>query len=411
MLNLALAGVLAGLAPMALAQHQQGGSGNAPAGAQTQPAGSGAGTPAAATSAIPTDPDAQDVAVPDGDWLSLDQASQAAFRRMAKACGVGFDGGPQVLANFVLTRFADTPALQAKDFVALVHVVQFSGSTVGTDCWYVAGKPAMVPAPSVRSGVLAISTGTRIYGSRNVGVLFVHLDRNTEGFQQPGDIPVVYRAIPKKKTPINVQNLLGILQFAGLQGKETRSYWGHGLIQGVPAPSDITVFGVDSTGTQNKEHLVGKKLLIDNEGNYYWDASIGVPVTKLTSLQYSDTNQQFSPKVINNQTAYGLIDIYLFNLIARKPVDLKDAKAGYYPRIVAGPGVTGHPGDRFMVGGGLGIKEIQVFAGIAFTRADRLDPTAPANTATPQITQFYHSNLVIGLNIPVFQAIKSKAKK
>ncbi len=300
---------------------------------------------------------------------------------------------------------------------AIVHLVKFSGDT-HRDRWLLFNRS---------KGKVTASSDTRIMGSKRVAVVFVHLgvdvtiekleEVETEGVRKvaktaiaPFDAAsalyanVEYRAIAKPKLPINIQRLLGLLKIAaGLaQGEErlatrTMAMLGFGVYTDMPVPSDLTVFGVRVGDTPQG---FGRPITYDNEGKYFWDASVAVPINKITLLDYDEENGTFTPKVINKQSIYGVIDIYPF------PVDIKAGTMRWLvPRAMVGIGMTGRPGENFLLAGAFGIKEFQVFIGSAFANQRVLKPGAdPANGEN--YTQRYASRLTYGINVPVLSALK-----
>ena len=248
--------------------------------------------------------------------------------------------------------------------------------------------------------IIELSEDTRIFGVKSLAVIFVHVNATINADSDPetqfGD--VAYRVIAKAKLPQNISDLLGLLQVAvGLfnaTAQETRvSYIGFGLITTVPTPSDVTIFGVESnagTGPNRRGlQLVGQSRKYDNEGKYWWDISLGVPVNKLSLVTFSQDNQTFTPKTINKQSVYGMVNIFLH------PVDLKHVE--YIPHPVVGLGLTGRPGENFMFGGAWGIPQLQGFFGRAYAAR-----TVPNNGGE----QHYKHDWTYGINLPILSAIK-----
>ncbi|HYP08119.1 MAG TPA: hypothetical protein VER03_17940 [Bryobacteraceae bacterium] len=252
----------------------------------------------------------------------------------------------------------------------------------------------------------------RIFGSRRIALVFVHLNAITAATEPAEDryADVSYRAIVQGKLPINVSRLLGILDLAGaLQSKaldRTVAYMGLGVLNDVAVPSDVTVFGVDISGTE-PPRLIASPKKYDNEGKYFWDVSLAVPVNKISLVEYSEENRTYFPKQINKQSVYALINIYPWL------VDIKGGRLQYIlPRAVAGFGLTGRPGENFLLGGSWGIQELQFFVGSGFANQRALIPGADPNLGT-SYQQRYASRLTYGLNIPIIGAVnwaKAKAK-
>ena len=137
-----------------------------------------------------------------------------------------------------------------------------------------------------------------------------------------------------------------------------------------------------------------------------WDVSLGVPVNKLSLLDFSENGNTVTPKQLNKQSVYALFNIYPI------PVDLKAGNLRWFlPRAIGGIGLTGRPGENFMVGGAFGLPQIQVFVGSAF--ANHRIPISGTTPASPlDVKQRYASRLTYGLNVPVLSALeKLKNKK
>jgi len=359
-----------------------------------------------------SDPDIQSVASPESLLRTGDDKNK--LEQLAENCTLG-DQADSTLAGFLVDRaqdrFAGSAELLRSDFVAFVHIAAFKDGTAPVgDCWYKVGKYKFLSAggkqvASSSSGVrwsVQVGSAPRLYGAKDVGVLFFHLDdKNASSFAAISG-NVVYKGVVKKKLPANLQNLLSLIRLPTVMADEHGiSYWGHGIVNSVSATSDITVMAV---GVQGKAKRIGNKITADNEGKHFWDASVLVPVSKLSGLSYSGTPAQFAPKQINVQTIYAAFDLYV-STFWNHPIDLKAGKESLcMPRLVFGTGVTGHPGDRFLLGGSPGCPQLQGFVGIAYGRVDRLNPTAAPGGSGAVVQQFYHSNLAFGVNIPVAQA-------
>ena len=294
---------------------------------------------------------------------------------------------------------------------AILHLVSYDAKQQIHDKWLLAKwkKPDGHDAGSA----IDISEDTHIPGVKRIALVFLHLDVVYEP-KATGDASderkaldelsnISYRAIVEKKLPINIQNLLSVLKLASFQAeskKQQADIAGGGVIDHVDIPSDVTVFGLE---LGDNSRLIGMSQKYDNEGKYFWDVSVGVPINKLTLLDYSSDNGVYTPKTINKQSVYALINFY------PDLVDLKYGNAHYYlPRIVAGIGVTGRPGENFMFGGAWGIKQLQFFVGSAFANHN-LAPAGTTSTTGNNIKQRYSSHLTYGINVPIVDALKKLA--
>jgi len=416
LLSIVCCALLAGIAQTASAS---------PQGPVTQPAAAGAAAPAQA------DPEAELKAL----LNSPEARSVAAFR-----CSSADTACPltDAAAATFGERFEDTLLTGAGTSTPLIGTLQ---KLLESDHSSGAVWPSTVPYAIVHllkfndtgeshrarwllfrrhKGVITVSSGTRIMGAKRLAVIFIHLgvevqlerfdsDTNEKRAVAPPEAAsdfyagVEYRAIAKPKLPVNVQRLIGLLKVAtktqAAAAIRTRkmAMLGFGVYEGVPVPSDVTVFGARLGAVPLG---FGKPITYDNEGKYMWDVSVAVPVNKITLLEYEDEEDTFHPKSINKQSIFGTINLYPF------PVDLKEGTLRWIvPRAVVGIGMTGRPGENFLLAGAFGFKEIQVFVGSTFANQRVLKPGAdPADGAN--YTQRYASRLTYGINVPVLSVLK-----
>lgn len=277
-----------------------------------------------------------------------------------------------------------------------VHLVRRDGDK-NKDRWLLASKAG---------GTFRLEHPRRLPGVKRMGVLYLHLDFELDPGQRAEELHGAhqYRAIITAKIPINVQHLLAAFRLAtlpkaqaGLVAADKPAALGYGVLERMDTPSDVVLFGVDTS----KPAMLGSEVEFDNEGKYWWDVSVAVPANKLTLIEYSETNGVFGPKTINKQSIFAAVNVYPI------PVDLKEGNLRWIlPRILLGLGLTGRPGDSFLVGGAWGIKELQFFAGSSF--AARRVPVAGTQN---QFDQRYASRFSFGLNVPVFDVLKKMTKK
>ncbi len=147
---------------------------------------------------------------------------------------------------------------------------------------------------------------------------------------------------------------------------------------------------------------------MNDEGKYWWDASIGIPVNKIKDLQYSSSNNTIEATQVSKQSAYAM-----FNLMLR-PVDLQDPKSNLMPRILLGFPLASDPWDRLFAGGGIGLPKImigsQFFVGAVFSRVST--PTSLTAGSSASQAQLQNDSrlrvqykLMFGINVPVKSVI------
>lgn len=332
----------------------------------------------------------------------------------------------KAIAKLMSLSYRGERLFRDKDSYALVHLVDRQGAvgqardaadetraeakkTTKSD----AGKKhepldRWILARRTRKGI-TLSEQRRLMGAKAMQVIFVHVNATVLPKQEPIDVygDISYRAVIKERLPLNLSHLLGLLQvIAGLQASAEEkpvAFMGFGPLDEVGVPSDVTVFAVEPDQAQSLA-IIGQPGKFDNEGNYWWDVSVAVPVNKLSLLDYSEQDKAFLPETINKQSVYGLVNVFW-------PMDLKsNTWRSYLPRAAGGLGLTGRPGETLFIGGTWGIPQLQFFVGSAFANHRYLPPGAdPSNGASYK--QRYSSRLTYGINIPVVSAIKKLTSK
>lgn len=257
-----------------------------------------------------------------------------------------------------------------------------------------------------------LSEGTRIYGKKNIGLIFLHVNAlvpaGSDGLEAYSD--VVYKAIVAPKLPENIRRLLGLLRIAataqaGITKRAlptTTALAGWGVLRDVDVPSDVTFF----CAHMDAQTLIGTAKKYDNEGLYFWDASVAVPVNKATLLDYKEQDGGFVPKQINKQSIFGAVNIYPWKVDIKKNTGL----ASTLPRAVVGIGLTGRPGDTFLVGGAWGFSQLQFFVGSGFYTQRVQSPGAAGGSAALS-TERYRTRLTYGINVPVWSALQKLTEK
>lgn len=229
-----------------------------------------------------------------------------------------------------------------------------------------------------------------------------------------------YNALVKKKLPANLQDALGLLQLAGFaaQGKlpgPTYAY-GFGKLDEIAVPSDITVAGyIPDTNDRTQLHPIGTTVTLDNEGLYWWDVSVGYPVTKVKDLQYTQTGNTIQASQVDKSTMLAMANLYLW------PVDIKNSGSSFHPSIIAGVGLQGKVRERLVAGIATNLPPIpgwkftksgwyqllQPYAGVEFLTTSR--PVADQASGAPTMTLRTVRKLAFGLEIPVKSTIQRLA--
>jgi hypothetical protein len=259
---------------------------------------------------------------------------------------------------------------------------------------------------------------TRVYGSKRVAVLLVHL--NT-----PSSWDIKYKVSITKKVPTPIQNVLDLIGNISAAGggderaiADTKDIFGARLMLTRYASSEIVVkLNAVTAGPggrpveQSKEHT----NTFINEGRYHWDVSVGLPIKNVREVTYKAETGRVSAEAKDRQSVYGFFNFYPW------AVDLKGEGGRFFtpPHLVFGVPLASKPLHHPFVGVGTGLYKMpikfNIFAGVVFNR-ERVPRTLAEGTAatTGQLETDLHTRWVrkfmFGINLPVSQ-IKDAIKK
>lgn len=317
-----------------------------------------------------------------------------------KALPIQDPNGNTVAAATRTAAFAD------KDFYCIIHVVSFADptgtpptQTVRAQNWYLYHKGELTLASS--------DTLPRLYGAKRVTLLYLHLNKKT-------DYDPLYRVKVVKKTPAYLQHLLGLADLFNSAGApatpavgDTDNAWASYTFTVQYRPSDITI-------EPNKTIAAGVVKLgdaqkFDNEGLYFVDFSVGVPVRKVSQLSFDSTNGLVTAKEVDKTSIMAFLNLYA------RPVDIKRTGYDMVPHFVGGVAIAKKPLDKIFVGAGFGPVVANFYIGALFVKQQQLSNLAPGAAATPgqvgnDIRHRYKAQVGFGLNLPV-GAIVEKLKK
>lgn len=252
--------------------------------------------------------------------------------------------------------------------------------------------------------------GTRIFGKSRVNVLAIHLNAGSTW-------DIDYTVSVTKKTPTNVANVLdlasiitsGKLAGANAKGKPP-ARWGGGLMCINAIPSDIAVEGEVVVRNGDREAVQQPKTYsktYDNEGKYWWDVSIGVPLKEVKEVQFNASDGTVTAKEVTRQNAYGFLNLFVFG-----KQDLKSDGFLKVPHLLFGVPISKKPLDRPVIGLGYGFHKFSInfdmYAGVVFNRvreprtlgvgASATEGQLEADFQTRRVRKF-----IFGVNLPLRQ--------
>jgi hypothetical protein len=262
-----------------------------------------------------------------------------------------------------------------------------------------------------------VSSASRIYGSKVIGFLAVHL--RPDDVDQPTfkTLHITYNIKVAAKQAFNVQDLMSLVQILGgattitttppsavpraLPPPERRmGLYGGGLLGGIASlPDDITFTAnvsfpsapktpakaatraptapaptatatatatstapsspppcdgsTNSKDTTQQSNCSFSSPTYDDEGLYHWDISVGVPFKGLSQLNYSSTDGTVTSKSNLKLNAYAFFDIYPV------AIDLKSPPPLAYPHLMLGLPFSGKVFNAPFLGIGLlSLKQI-----------------------------------------------------
>lgn len=322
-----------------------------------------------------------------------------------------------LLQNTVCTN--KTCDASAKDFYAIIHILKWSEVDVKSDKQTVVGEHWYVYHPQKEGWTQEQFTDDkRLFGTKRFYLLYVHLHRADTVPYTP-----VYQLQITKKIPQNVANLFALLQLetnaaakaakAGA-GVNYSNAWGGRLVEVGQRPSDIKVDPrvlVDVNKPISSSSEATAPQTFNNEGKYWWDVSIAVPVKKISEVKFDSTNNTATTTQTSTQNMFGVLNVYL------KPVDLSQTSYSFIPHPIAGVSLAKQPLHKILIGGAFGFYFAEVYAGVLFVKQQSLNGITIGSPATPQqvaaASKFnYETQFTVGINLPVRNIVNAiKAKK
>jgi hypothetical protein len=334
--------------------------------------------------------------------------------------------------------------VDSDEFYCVVHVLEWGAdmNTVAGAKWFVYRGRGGQASPGGRWTIERFRA-TRILGSDRLCVAYVHLNvpaepiTSTDGataltnltagknpvstrnspLVQVGnhliDVRVTYQIDITKKLPAPIQNLsdiFGLVQSgaAGLALSQRVSVYAADIFDIAHVPSDITVSGQGKWGPSLAPTLtdLGKQTF-DNEGLYYWDISLGIPLRSVKELDFETSGGDLFVKEVERTKLLVLLNLFI------KPVDTKNVRQLLFPRPVVGVALSQKPLERLFAGVSMGLNKVQVFAGAQWSQIK--DAPEPGSEATPEPkgrVKYSDPAFMIGINVPVRQVADFlKAKK
>jgi len=286
----------------------------------------------------------------------------------------------------------------AKDFYCLIHVVSWKEETTGQDIkkltlgaqnWFVyhTGEWGRIDF-----------TADRLYGSRNVWLMAIHLNATLEYTARYG---VDFRRL----TPTPLENLFALASLLRGQAVAELSVVPDFIfvrkldVKHLPGEIAIHAEAANDEGAEVIGSLGDPRKFI-NEGLYRFDFGVANSITKLSQLKFNADNGTVTPEEASTGAAFGTVNLYPF------PVDVRTRRFSPYPYVVLGVGISRQPMQRMLFGVGWGPKFAQFYAGAALVKGQELTGLAEGDSATPDALtratkKGYSPQFSFGINLPV----------
>jgi hypothetical protein len=207
------------------------------------------------------------------------------------------------------------------------------------------------------------ATNNRVFGVKRLWLLFIHLNRPPKGYVSR------YQFSVKGKTPAPIANMSGLatLFFNSSKASGVNPHrWGGGAVAIDAVPSDIAIqpIRIDKQETSTSYEKLGDPKVFDNEGNYRYDWSVGVPIKSGKELSVDESTNSVAPAKIDKQRIFALFNVHF------QPVDVKSAGLKRIPHLVLGFAVADKPQHKLLIGGGWGPAFANFFAGAYFVKPE-----------------------------------------
>ena len=219
------------------------------------------------------------------------------------------------------------------------------------------------------------ATRKHIPGQQRVWMIYIHLNRK-EFYKVSYDVAIT-KLVPKPWLDLRDLAELAVQARGFDVNKVPDKVWGGACIpvNSLPSQIEITPQFVPTAGEPQMRSL-GDVVDFNNEGSYRFDFSVGVPIRKISELDFSSTDMKVGAKKIDSQVLFALADLYF------QPVDFQRQTFSRWPFLVLGVGLTGKPLDRGLVALGWGSQLVSIYAGVAILREDRPANLKSGDTAT-----------------------------
>lgn len=298
----------------------------------------------------------------------------------------------------------DPKIFKDKDFYCIIHVLRWSppagannSQTIQAQNWYLYNLHNLTQGNS--------KTVPRLFGAKRITLLYIHLNK------QGPDYDPLYRVEIVKKTPAYLSHLLGLaglynsLTGAAAAAPGTVDYWAAYTFTVQHKVSDISITPKVTRKATGTVEDAGLAQNFDNEGKYFVDFSVGVPIRRFSQLSFDSTANTVGAKEVDKTSVLALLNLY------PRPIDIKSTGVNMVPHFVGGVAIDKQPLHKIFVGTGFGPIVSNFYIGALFVKQQQLSTLKPGDPATPaqlnsNIRYRYKTQVAFGINVPVGAVIE-----
>ncbi|HEV1287208.1 MAG TPA: hypothetical protein VNU44_17950 [Bryobacteraceae bacterium] len=391
--------------------------------------------------------------------LYIDQ-TKAAFR----STEVAGDFLNRAIEQFAVLRPANKK--EAKNSYYLIHLLRWKDPQQAADPSNPVAEPGFSLTVDVQNWYVYhqgnwstedFSSRNRLYGAKTVYLLYLELNAPAGASIRP-----IYTLNYVEKTADNVNHLLSLISLflpsgaaGGAMNKTAKSpdiLWGGGRFDQIHTPSDVTVSVTFESGPANTDKAAATKAgsdtetdsvssgpqetalepkaaapvvaklapastiksdstaantspTFDNEGKYWWDVSVAVPVRQISQTTIDTTAGTISPKQVKKENSFAAVDLYPFRVDTKRQVNYM------VPHFVGGVAIASQPLHKILLAAGFGPAFANFYIGAALVMQPQV-PGVSAVAAGGGIGNSFSPQLTFGINLQVkaFQSALSKSK-
>lgn len=289
----------------------------------------------------------------------------------------------------------DRKKLDTGDFI--IHVVRWTDAavasarqaptqTVQQQRWYLIDKGKFV-----RPG--------RLFGAKTVYFIYLHLNKDAKTDYTSQYNFTITEAIPQNQQNLALLASLLATSSPGQSPAAPGSVWGGQELDMWYSTADITV---DSSTTDQKQ--IGAKpvaidntLKIHNEALNWWDVSAGLPIRKMSQLNFQSSSNTLTPQTVDKKSIFAMIDFYPFH---KQKMDLAYSNFTWIPSVVMGVPASQQPLHEPLFGLSWGPRFAQFYFGAVIHKQVSLPAGSTLAPGTSACTGWC-PQFAFGINLPI----------